>query len=391
MITQSTLFSLANGGISHYTYCLADALTCHGVQANVLMYDYPAYELETLPHRHRVMPTIRMSHTKLARVADPLRNLKTLTAAARRSDVVHYQWAAGPRTDPWQWRTVKRLGKPVIYTAHDVKPHEGDIMSRDHSLWVYRNADALIVHGQRLRDTLLEMADVSPEKVHIVPHGNYNFVADLYQKWGRANARASFEFCEDDHVVLFFGMIRPYKGLDTLIDACGIVKKEHPSHGKRLRLLIAGKPLKNYWEDGGYPQLIVDAGLSQQTRCIVEHIPMEDIGRYFHAADVVAIPYKSGSQSGVLQLAYAFGKPSVVTNVGSFAEVLQDGVTGALVPPDDPAAFAGALAQLSTAPGLAARIGQQGRYYAETALSWDRIAAQTRAIYQQAKATQVNS
>jgi glycosyltransferase involved in cell wall biosynthesis len=385
MTTRSLIFSLASGGIAHYTYCLADALTSLGTEAEVLMYDYPAYDLASLPHRHRVKPNIRMSHTHAARVVDPMRNLSTLLQSARRSDVVHYQWAGGPRTDRIQWSMVKVLRKPIVYTAHDVQPHENDIIGRDHNLWLYRNADAIIVHGHRLKENLIEIASVPSEKVYVLKHGNYNFVADQYVRWDRTLARASFDFREDDLVVLFFGMIRPYKGVDTLIEACRQVREQCPGVGRRLRLIIAGRPLKNYWQEGGYPQQIAAAGLEEQTNCIVEHIEMADIGRFFHASDIVAVPYKSGSQSGVLQLAYSFAKPVIVTDVGCFKDVIEDGKTGLLVPPDDSTQFAQALIQLLDSPENANKMGQAGRSYAETELSWEGIAAETEQVYRYVK------
>ena len=201
----------------------------------------------------------------------------------------------------------------------------------------------------------------------------------MFPQWDRGRARASFGYGPDEKVVLFFGLIRPYKGLGDLIAACRLLTQEHPD--VPLRLLIAGRTLDTYWEDGGYARQIAEAGLAEQTTCVIEHIPMEDIGRYFRAADMVAIPYKSGSQSGILQLAYAYAKPVVVTDVGSIAEVVEPGLTGLVVPPSDAAAFAAALAQLLADPEQAQRVGCQGRAYAETVLSWDPIAAQTRQLY----------
>jgi len=110
------------------------------------------------------------------------------------------------------------------------------------------------------------------------------------------------------------------------------------------------------------------------------HIDMTDIARFFLAADVVALPYKRGSQSGVLRLAYSFRRASVATSVGSLAEVPQHDLTR-FVPPEEPAQLAVALREILLDPELARGLGERGRHYADTALGWDEIAKTTRAVY----------
>lgn len=248
------------------------------------------------------------------------------------------------------------------------------------SLWMCRNADAVIVHGRRLQEQLLELSGVAPEKVHVIPHGNFNPIADFFKKWTRPAARASFDLSDDEQVILFFGYVRPYKGLDILIDACAQVRRRRPS--QRLRLLIAGRTLKNFWDTGSYGSQIEAAGLKELTTYEIRYIAMEDVARYFLAADIIAMPYKSGSQSGILQMAYSYSKPVIVTDVGSIGEVVRDEQTGLIVPPNDPSAFAEALSRLLDDPAHAVCMGRQGRLYSETALSWERIAAQTEDVYE---------
>ena len=283
---------------------------------------------------------------------------------------------------------LKAAGKRIVYTAHDVLPHERYESDIVHSVWLYRHADAVIVHGQALKQTLLEMSGIDPAKVHVMPHGNFHPIADFYmqavdgqENWDRTRARDLFGLAPEDRVVLFFGFIRPYKGLDTLIEACRMIWNQE--NGGNLRLLIAGRTIADFWSSHDYAKKIKSAGLEAQTMYAIQYIPMEDVARYFLAADVVALPYKSGSQSGIVQMASAYSKPVVVTNVGSISEVVEQGVTGAIVPPDNPAAFAEALMPLLNQPDLAVRMGQQGRLRGETEFSWEGIAAQTEAIYAQ--------
>lgn len=374
---------LAQGGISHYTYALAGGLQGAGVNTTVLMYSYPEYDLADYPHRHRFAQSLLLggATSRSSLYISPFRNLYELARTARSSDVVHFQWSLGRRNDRLQWPLLHRLGKPIVYTAHDVLPHEPDIMSAAHSRWIYDTADGLVVHGEQLKHLLVERFGVLPERVHVIPHGNYNFVADTPGPWDRTSARASFGWSEDDRVLLFFGLIREYKGLDVLLSAVGMIRDRGLPGGQRLRLLIAGRPFRNHWAEGGYDDFIRRANLSDYVQLHLEHIDMREIPRFFRAADVLAVPYRRGSQSGVLHLAYAFGMPAVASRVGSIAE--RDSCRAAqFVAPGDPEALAEALGDLLTDSAAAEQLGRRARHFSDTELAWDAIAHKTRSLYE---------
>lgn len=371
----------SHGGIAHYTYALAAALQASGVETEVLMYDEPEYDLTGFPHTHRVSTSLRLATSLRRRLTSPGQNLAALLRASLGRSLVHFQWSLGPRNDRLIWPALRAAGKRIVYTAHDVVPHEPEIMPHDHCAWVYRNADAIIVHGQRLKELLLENFPVSPAKVHVLAHGNYNFVADTPGAWNRNSARESLKLTDADCAVLFFGLIREYKGLDVLIDACEEINDRGLPDGKRLKLLIAGRSFKNFWHEAGYEKRIVAANLEPAVSLHLGHIPMLDVARFFHAADVVAIPYRRGSQSGVLQLTYSFAKAAVATRVGSLGE----GPTGDLtrfVEPGDAHVLADALFELLADPVAAVTLGAKGRRYADAELDWAAIATGTRRIYE---------
>jgi glycosyltransferase involved in cell wall biosynthesis len=372
--------ALAQGGIAHYSYGLANALQAGGTDTTLLMYGHPEYDLEGFPHACRLIKDLELAVSRRTKLTSPFRNLQVMLKAAVQSDVIHYQWSLGKRTDRLHLPILRRLGKPLVYTAHDVLPHEPEIMSLEHCRWLYHFVDALFVHGDRLKALLVERFQVSPAKVHVIPHGNYNFISDTPGPWNRELARSSFGWDDSDRVVLFFGLIRGYKGIDTLIEACRLLQQRGLAQGQRLRLLIAGRIFNDHWREGGYEALIRNANLGEHVHLHFAHIEMKDIARYFQAADVVAVPYKRGSQSGVLRLAYSFGKPTVATIVGSLAEVPPQDLAR-FVAAEDPAAFADALAELLRDPDGARALGQRARHYADTELSWDRIAETTRAVY----------
>ncbi|MEJ0099035.1 MAG: glycosyltransferase family 4 protein [Pseudomonadota bacterium] len=374
--------ALVEGGIAHYSYCLANALQAAGVNTTQLMFGWPEYELRDYPHRQRVVTDLRVANSRLTRLTSPLRNLQVMLRTAARSQIVHLQWSLGARTDRLHLPVLRALGKSLVYTAHDVLPHESDIMSEQHARWLYHSAGALFVHGENLKALLVGHFGVDPARVHVIPHGNYNFIPDTPGPWTRASARASLGLNEDDRAVLFFGLIRHYKGLDTLIEACRMLKDEPGAgDGQKLKLIIAGRDFRDHWREGGYEAAIRDGGLEGMVEIHKRHIGMDEIARFFRAADVLAVPYRRGSQSGVLRLAYSFGLPAVATSVGSLAEMSGDNVTS-FVAPEDPAALASALGKLLANPELAREIGARARRYADNELDWDRIAQTTRSVYE---------
>jgi len=373
--------ALAQGGIAHYSYGLACALHAAGLDVTQLMYEFPEYDLEQFPHHHRLVKKLQLAISRRTKLTSPVRNLQVMLQTALPSDVVHFQWSLGSRTDKLHIPILRRLRKRFVYTAHDVLPHEPEIMSLEHCRWLYHQAQALFVHGESLKELLTSRFDIRPELVHVIPHGNYNFISDAPGPWSRERARASFGFEERDAVVLFFGLIREYKGLDTLIEACRIIKQRGLHDGQRLKLLVAGRIFRDHWNEGGYERLIRDANLGDDVQLHLAHIPMQDIARFFNAADVLAVPYKRGSQSGVLRLAYSFATPAVATRVGSLSELPQQDLTR-FVEPENPEALAEALRQLLREPTEAQALGQRARVYADTELAWDRIAATTRAVYE---------
>jgi glycosyltransferase involved in cell wall biosynthesis len=182
--------------------------------------------------------------------------------------------------------------------------------------------------------------------------------------------------------VLFFGLIREYKGLDTLIQACRLVNERGLPGGQRLKVLIAGRLFSNHWNEGRYDAAIRDSGIEDHIRLHLRHVEMAEIARFFRAADVLAVPYKRGSQSGVLRLAYSFALATVATNVGSLSEVSGRDVSR-FVAPDDPAAFADELWDLLANPDRAQALGGRGRKYADEVLGWDHIAHATRTVYEE--------
>lgn len=278
-------------------------------------------------------------------------------AAAAQADVVHFQWL----TVPWLDGALLP-DRPLVLTAHDLLPREprpGQVGAQRRLL---ARMDALVVHSRHGRECLVAQAGVAPEKVTVIPHGAFTDLAALTPAPlapELAGVRAP--------VVLFFGLLRPYKGLDTLLAAWRRVTG--------AELWIAGRPRMDL------APLRRMAGPS--VRFIPRFVPDAELAALFHRADVVVLPYartERFDQSGVLATALAFGRAIVATDIGGFGEVAATGAAR-LVAPGDPVVLGDALAELigdaaaRDALGAAARVATAGPY------SWDESARQTLALY----------
>jgi glycosyltransferase involved in cell wall biosynthesis len=272
-------------------------------------------------------------------------------------------------------------GHRVVLTAHNVNAAERD--GKD--TWLnrltlriqYRLCHHLFVHTQRMREQLTQYG-VGPERVSVIPFG-INDTTPKSDLTG-VQARAALGLAADDHVVLFFGQIAPYKGLEFLASALPTVMAEN----RRLKLVIAGKVKKGfepYWQQ--VRRALDQSGLAGRIVAHIEHIADDHVERYFKAADVLVVPYVDIFQSGVPFLAYSFGVPVIATDVGALREDIVEGQTGFVCRPMDPADLALTIQNFFRS-SLYQRRDQARSEIREHALdrySWSTVAAITVDVY----------
>jgi glycosyltransferase involved in cell wall biosynthesis len=183
----------------------------------------------------------------------------------------------------------------------------------------------------------------------------------------REQARAALGIAPDAEVALFFGYVRAYKGLDVLLDAWPRVRAKRP-----VELVIAGE----FYEDAApYRARVAAAGGAPAVRLLDRYLPDAEVETVFKAADVVVLPYRSATQSGVTHVAYALGLPVITTDVGGLAETVTPGETGVVVPPEDPGSLADAVVRFfAEAQGPALRRGVER---VRQSHSWSALAAAT--------------
>jgi D-inositol-3-phosphate glycosyltransferase len=278
----------------------------------------------------------------------------------------------------------KLLGKKLIFTAHNVNDHARDGRGDGIVNWVslkflYGIVDHVFVHTTRMQHELVESFTVSKDKVTVVPFGINDVIPP--STLTRAEAKRRLGFGPDDRVLLFFGHIAPYKGVEDLITALGKLVE----NDDRFRLIVGGplrdKSCEPYWER--LLALIEDQRVTEHVRKEVRYIPDADVGHFFKAADVSILPYRRIYQSGVLALSYAQGVPVIVADVGSLAEDVVEGETGYVFRPGDVSSLVGSIrAYFSGALFKDVEMSREKiRQYGAERFSWATNADRTCAVY----------
>jgi glycosyltransferase involved in cell wall biosynthesis len=279
--------------------------------------------------------------------------------AAKAADVVHFQWLSVQHLD----RRLLPRARPLVLTAHDVLPREprpGQLAAQKR---LYERFDAIVVHSEHGRKRLVEELGVPASRVNAIPHGAFAHLV--------VEPRIKAPLESERLVVLCFGLMRPYKGIEVLLDAWqGQGAGQGPIEDAEL--WIAGMPKMDI--------AALQARASQGVRWDPRFITDEELPGYFARADLVVLPYLQADQSGVLFTALAHGKPLLLSDVGGFPE-LGDAGAARIVPAGDALALGDALRELIAdeaareAMAAAARTAAQGRY------SWEAIAEQHLKLY----------
>jgi glycosyltransferase involved in cell wall biosynthesis len=299
---------------------------------------------------------LRAPARRALKLAEHVPDMLRYRAHARRADLVHWQWLSVEQLDAW----LLPPARPRVLTAHNVTAHEqrrGQAAARRRLL---RAMDAVVVHSAQGRSQAVEIG-ADPARVHVIPHGAFDYLTrqegelPLPRELGEVNVP----------VVLFFGLIRDYKGVDVLLRAWRSVSPD-------AELWIVGMPRVDMTP--------LRALAPAHVRFVPRFVPDLELPAYFRRADLVVLPYREADQSGVLYTALAFGKPLVVSDVGGFGEVAAHGAAR-LVSPGEPEPLADALRELLADDSARAQLGAAAARAAAGPYSWDAVAERTLALY----------
>jgi glycosyltransferase involved in cell wall biosynthesis len=339
-----------------YDHALAAALARRGTQVELVTSRF-VHGPAPAPDGYEVSEPFYRLATRLGAGRPPLRRaLKAVehvpgTLRVRRragaADLQHWQWL-------WLEAVSARLlprGRPQVLTMHNVIRRERS------GRRLAERMDATIVHTRHGAELL-----GGGPRVHVIPHGAFEH---LTRQPGERPLPPDLAAVEGP-VVLCFGVMRPYKGIDVLVDAFRSVEG--------AELWVVGRPLGMSLEALRAPARV---------RFVPRYVSDAELPAFFRRADLLVLPHRTVDVSGVLFAGLAFGKPMVLSDVGGFRELVEDHGAGRLVPPGDPGALAEAISALLADPSERERMAERARVAAAGPYSWDSIAERTMAVYEE--------
>lgn len=349
------------GGIAHYTTLLTQNLREKN-EALLISFtrQYPGW---MFPGRSDRDPSQAPLRTEAEYLLDPLNPLSW-----RRTVLRIKQWAPDVVVMPWWvpfwapawavigWR-IKRLPSPpkLIFICHNVLPHEEGPLDKFALRLALGSGDGYIVHSQADASKLAR--HLPNARVKVTPLPTYAAIGE----GGTTSLPVSLP--EDRPILLFCGFVRPYKGLDTLLAALPRVLER-----QSVQLLVAGE----FWAgEEQYRAQIAHLHVEEHVTIINRYLTNEELSACILAADVVVLPYRTATQSAIVQLAFGLGRPVITTDVGGLPDVVDDGLTGLIVPPDEPEALASAINEFfehNLGPQFEANIREQ-----ESRFEWQRL------------------
>jgi glycosyltransferase involved in cell wall biosynthesis len=348
------------GGIAHYVGRLhRELISHHEVQVFNFSRQYPSLFFPGSTQEDRSRAPLAVPSERIIDSIHPMRWLAARRRiAAWKPDLALFMWWH-PFFGPALGTIARGLGEvPRIFLCHNVTPHEPSLLDRLLSLHALRSATGFVVHSGIEARRLEDLFPGCP--VRLTPLPLYDFLVPPSPP-DAASARRSLGL-SGDPVLLFFGLIRPYKGLKTLLEAVPLILES-----RKVTVLVVGE----FYEDPApYRRMVEDGGWGEQVRFIDRFVPDEEVAPYFAAADLVVLPYRTASQSAVVQVAYAFDRPVLVTRTGGLPESVFEGETGHLVEPDRPEELASAVCRFLETPR---EIYQKGLLRRKSLFGWDRL------------------
>jgi glycosyltransferase involved in cell wall biosynthesis len=324
------------GGIAHYNALLASALgTAHTVNTVTFKRQYPAFLFPGKTQQESGETMIAPPAPQLVDSINPLNWVRVgRMIRDQRPDVLVFKYWL-PFFGPC-FGTIARIVRSnkhtrILCICDNVLPHERRPFDVSFTRYAFAAVDAFIVQSSAVERDLKQL--LPRARYRHVPHPVY----DIFGAAGdRYNARAALGITEE-RVILFFGYVRRYKGLHLLLQAMPHLLAHFP-----VRLLVVGE---FYDEEQSYREQSRMLGIDHAVTFHSDYVPNDRVGVYFSAADLVILPYLSATQSGIAQIAYNFDRPVIATDVGGLAEIVIDGRTGYVVPPENPEMLAEAIAR----------------------------------------------
>jgi len=350
-----------------YDHALAGAVARAGADVELVTCEFPygsvprepGYEVTELFYRRS--SGARSAKTRRAlRAAEHVPGMLRHRRHARSADVVHYQWLPVPRLDTRLLTDVH----PRVFTMHWRFPEAGSRIAGALA-GLLKRMDGVVAHSRHGSERLVSQFDVDPARIEVIPHGAFDYLTRQQDEEALPGDLADAE----GPVILAFGLIRPYKGTDVLLEAFARMRRD-------AELWVVGRPMVPM-----EPLRALADAAPGRVRFVDRYVPDTQVPALMRRADVVTLPYRNIEQSGVLYTALAFGRPLVLSAIGGFPEVAELGAART-VPPADPEALAVTLDELIADPAERERLGAGALAAAKSHYSWDDIGARTVEFYE---------
>ncbi|MCM8787051.1 MAG: glycosyltransferase family 4 protein [Candidatus Omnitrophica bacterium] len=360
------------GGSAIYVYQLASSLAEFGLKIKMLM-EEEHYLEEFKEANFEIVKLFKKSDSYFDRINKIFDCCKSFNP-----NIVHLQSTVSVRRDVFFLFKKEFLKYNLVYTAHNIVPHNVAFLENFALKLVYKRLPFIIVHANRNKEFLTKKFNIKQEKIYVIPHGVFNFYHRFTKNITKQDARKILNLEPDKKIILFFGNLRKNKGLIFLLHAY----KEIITKIADVKLLIAGPPLGQ--KPSKISILIEKLKISSSVIFIPKFIPHSQVGFYFKATDLVVLPYLNISQSGVALTAIAYGLPLVATDVGGLPEVVFDKKNGLIVKARKTKDLSEAIIYILTNQKIYQDMQKYNLEVVMPAFNWHDIAKKTIEVYEKA-------
>ena len=362
-----------SGDVTPYDHALSAALARRGADVELVT---SRFLYGPIPDERDYAVTETFYRRATARGLDARRSRRALKLLEHVPDMLRYRRRAGEAdVRHFQWLPIEAIDafvlppeRPRVMTMHNVIRRGQGGRAATVTRRIADRMDAVVVHtrhgARRLQDLGLD-----PGRIRVIPHGAFDHLTRLPEETPLPEELAAVE----GPVVLCFGMVRPYKGVDVALEAFARVRD--------AELWVVGRPLTMDMA----PLHDMARKAQGRVRFVTRYVGDPEIPAFFRRADVVVLPHRTVDQSGVLYIGLAFGKPMILSAVGGFTEVAEEHDAARLVPPEDPEALGAAIQELLDDPRAREALGERAARAAAGAYSWDEIAGRTLELYEEVR------
>lgn len=351
-----------------YSFPLANGLTNQGVYVQLVI-DKKRERENCVCERIRLFNASEKEKGKIRKLMNYVSSYFAISKLFKREsfDIIHSQWYIFSPMDYWFIKHIKRkYGIRYVATIHDILPFNRKFYDLYFHRKLYHIADSIILQTPGNVERFAKFFPNLTDKVHMIPHGH---MLDYVESQDMSESRQRLGIPLNKTVFLFFGQIKKVKGVDILLKSIALLKNRYPN----LYVVIAGSVWKTDFAE--YQKIIEENQLNKCLKTEIRYIPDEDVKYFYSSCDVCVLPYTDVYQSGVIQLAYGYGKPVIATSLSAFTQFVKEGKTGFLAEPGNPDSLAAAMERaLNTENEKLAGMGKAGYQFVREELDWNKLA-----------------